>query len=192
MPDCKASAILTCMNAASLLLHDAKLCAAHCRTGGALTPALWGLQAPDASASAPFEDAETKAFYESLPDLRGSTPAVLLGDGGRGDDEPPSPRGHESLSAPPSEAGQEEAQVSSFAAVCVIRPAGRARCRCHRACCAACQHNQHSYLICAQQASVIAPVLPEVSSNCCIQPSAVSQPDLHSAIEPTVQLMPAG
>lgn len=34
----------------------------------------------DAAAAGPFEDEETRAFYESLPDLRAVVPAVLLGD----------------------------------------------------------------------------------------------------------------
>ena len=34
----------------------------------------------EAAAAGPFEDEETRAFYESLPDLRAVVPAVLLGD----------------------------------------------------------------------------------------------------------------
>ena len=38
------------------------------------------VQAPEASADGPFEDAEMRSFYEMLPDLRGIVPPVLLPD----------------------------------------------------------------------------------------------------------------
>ena len=37
------------------------------------------MQHGDAVSSGPFEDEETKALYESLPDIRALVPALLLG-----------------------------------------------------------------------------------------------------------------
>lgn len=34
----------------------------------------------DSAAAGPFEDEDTRAFYESMPDLRAVVPAVLLGE----------------------------------------------------------------------------------------------------------------
>ena len=34
----------------------------------------------DGAAAGPFEDEDTRAFYESLPDVRGIVPAILLGE----------------------------------------------------------------------------------------------------------------
>ncbi|DBA81963.1 TPA: hypothetical protein ACH3X1_007672 [Trebouxia sp. C0004] len=48
------------------------------RDGGIVV--LTGREADDSTTAGPFEDEDTRAFYESLPDVRAVVPAVLLGE----------------------------------------------------------------------------------------------------------------
>ena len=61
-------------------------------------------QAPEASGG-PFEDPETRYFYETLPDLRGIIPAVLLGDAAKPATADEEPAGAAAATAHASDAG---------------------------------------------------------------------------------------
>ena len=79
------------------------------------------LQHGDAVSSGPFEDEETKALYESLPDIRALVPALLLGLASEqpeaADAEPNraqdgDPKAHDTEGVPSSAAQMEEDGMS--------------------------------------------------------------------------------
>lgn len=77
-----------------------------------LVAVAWGCtcvqEIDDSAATGPFEDEDTRAFYESMPDLRAVVPAVLLGEAAPADT---SDRNASSLNVditPPSEAAVSE------------------------------------------------------------------------------------
>lgn len=72
------------------------------------------VQAPEAMSDGPFDDAQTQAFYEVLPDLSGIVPPVLLRDVARlateeAADSPPATQASEGPLAP-SDSGKDEVQ----------------------------------------------------------------------------------
>jgi regulator of nonsense transcripts 2 len=67
---------------------------------------LWRCQESEGLGGSPFEDEETRSFYETLPDLRAVVPAILLGD-------KPEEKPEEAPRAPDS--GQEAGPAESVA-----------------------------------------------------------------------------
>ena len=83
----------------------------------------WAMQHGDAVTSGPFEDEETKALYESLPDIRALVPALLLGPASEqqeaADAEPDQaqdgdPKAHDTEGVPSSAAQADEEGIPDW------------------------------------------------------------------------------